>query len=64
MNDRNQMRARAAHYRKLAGQMADQRIIDVLEELAAEYGQAAQGLRESAAAPEHSRKRGPGLHEG
>jgi hypothetical protein len=40
------------HYRKLAWQMTDQRMIDVLEELAAEYEQAAQAPRAAAPEPE------------
>jgi hypothetical protein len=48
MDDRNKLRAKAAHYRELARQMTDQRLIDVLEELAGEYEQAALGGCETA----------------
>jgi hypothetical protein len=43
MNDRDKLNAKAKHYRKLAQQMTDQRLVDVLEELAREYEQAAEG---------------------
>ncbi len=52
MNDRDKLNAKAVHYRKLAWQMTDQRMIDVLEELAAEYEQAAQAPRAAAPEPE------------
>ncbi|HET8636932.1 MAG TPA: hypothetical protein VFL96_08780 [Acidobacteriaceae bacterium] len=53
MDDRNKLRAKAAHYRELARQMTDQRLIDVLEELAREYDQADQGLGDSRSSGGH-----------
>jgi hypothetical protein len=47
IDDRDKLRAKAEHYRKLARQMTDQRMVDVLEELASEYEQAAEGQRDS-----------------
>ncbi len=43
MNDRDKLNTKAKHYRKLARQMMDQRMVEVLEELAREYEQAAEG---------------------
>ena len=43
MNDRDKLNAKCRQDRKLARQMTDQRMVEVLEELAREYEQAAEG---------------------